>query len=274
MITNNDVNEFIGNLSQHLQVLITRIGNQESWSSDNEDDVNSLINELSEALEKTHPDTLSRASHLLLTNSAYFTLPRFLKFITFIAEKNPRAVNQMLSPLNKEKVVDGEVYLNTVLSRLRYLIQSILVSEIFSPETMKRVQLAVLEHERIKNSSETYGQKQAIPCEDNLDIDDFDNDMPYAAEDSEVTSEENQNIDSELNNSKTSYANDVANDIEKTEQEKTNDLSNIEVTDIDKSSNNHLKSEKHATGNKNYEFKKKAVLDLLNQIKDEANQSD
>ena len=285
MITNDQVNEFIGNLSQHLQILITRIGNQESWSSDNEKDVNQLIDELSESLENTSPETLSKASHLLLTNSAYFNLPRFLKFITFIAEKNPRAVNQMLSPLNKEKIGEGEVYLNTVLSRLRYLIQSVLISEVFAPETMKRVQLAVLEYERLKNKPEKVEteaepeKKEEITDEDIANMsEDFDMDMPFST-DSDSTdetdvveaSEDANVVEASEDTPETPTSGDEIN----TSSSNNDDFpTSLNIQDTPPADKEDETPKKKSAGEKDsYEFKKKAVLDLLNQMTEQADSS-
>ncbi|WP_218309917.1 hypothetical protein [Alteromonas antoniana] len=181
MITDTDIDDFINSLSSHLQVLIARVSSKETWSSDDDAEIKGLINELSSLLEKTSDTTLSRASHLLLTNGAYFSLPRFLRFISSLAERNPRLINQMLSPFTADKIPDGKVYLSTVINRLRYMVQSILVGEIFDPETMKRIQVAVLDHER-----ESLTAKPHSPAESFIDLS---GDEPFSSQDSTPTSE-------------------------------------------------------------------------------------
>lgn len=263
MINNSDVSEFVGSLSNHLQILINRIANQETWSSDNENDVYTLIEELSDALSKTTPEMLSRTSHLLLTNSAYFNLPRFLKFITFIAEQNPQVINQMLSPLNKERVVEGEIYLNTVVSRLRYMIQSVLVSEIFSPELMKRVQIAVLEYESLNESSKV-NKKPASDSADeeketsavsksdfDFDINEFDADMPFASNEDEQVKQEDETQGTVTPPEEHPEVSPEATASTSTEP-------NIAEGDI----KSRIKQKS------SYNFKKQEVLSLLNKLKD------
>ena len=263
MINNSDVSEFVGAFSNHLQILINRIASQETWSADNDLDVYPLIEELSDALSKTSPETLSKSSHLLLTNSAYFNFQRFLKFITFIAEKNPLIINQMLSPLNKENIDGGEVFLNTVVSRLRYTIQSVLVTEIFSPELMKRVQVAVLEYERLKKNVQTPPAAHTENKTDDILADDFESDMPFetspaATENTEKTTD------------------DIQSDIEaNTDSEQA--LETIETSDSDKPATEPNNAEasikakiKKKAERPSYEFKKAQVLDLLNKLKEES----
>ena len=251
MINNSDVSEFVGAFSNHLQILINRIASQETWSADNDLDVYPLIEELSDALSKTSPETLSKSSHLLLTNSAYFNFQRFLKFITFIAEKNPLIINQMLSPLNKENIDGGEVFLNTVVSRLRYAIQSVLVTEIFSPELMKRVQVAVLEYERLKKNVQTPPATHTENKIDDILADDFESDMPFetsptATENTEKTTD------------------DIQSDIEANTD---SDKPATEPNNADASIKAKIKKKAERPS---YEFKKAQVLDLLNKLKEES----
>jgi hypothetical protein len=148
MIKDSDINAFIESLSSHLRVLINRISEKETWSTDDHDDVRILINELSGLLDKTDEKLLLNASHLLLSNSAYFSLPRFLRFFALMSEKNPEMIQQILNPMNAQLIPDGSVFLSTVINRLRYVVQSILIKEIFEPETVERIYQSVLSHEK------------------------------------------------------------------------------------------------------------------------------
>lgn len=270
MINNSDVSEFVGAFSNHLQILINRIASQETWSADNDLDVYPLIEELSDALSKTSPETLSKSSHLLLTNSAYFNFQRFLKFITFIAEKNPLIINQMLSPLNKENIDGGEVFLNTVVSRLRYTIQSVLVTEIFSPELMKRVQVAVLEYERLQQNIHKPPSTHTENDVDDILADDFESDMPFETSTSskgiintkttDIHSVAEANTDSEL-----VLDADTSSDLNLKSTE--TDLKSTETDKADVSIKAKIKKKAERPS---YEFKKAQVLDLLNKLKEES----
>ena len=268
MINKSDVEEFVGSLSNHLQILITRISSQESWSSDGDSDVYSLIEELSDVLKNTKPEMLSKSSHLLLTNSAYFNLPRFLKFITFIAEQNPRVINQMLSPLNKERVQEGEVYLNTVVSRLRYMIQSVLVTEIFSPELMKRVQIAVLEYEKIDKESKTTDMpaettSQQTSNEFEFDPDEFESDMPFATDDAvKETSQPTEFVENESTDASTVQHTEASSDDSSPVENAITADSQETQTSAEQTIKNRIKKKA------SYQLKKQQVLDLLKELKE------
>jgi hypothetical protein len=167
MIKDSDINTFIDSLSSHLRVLINRISEKETWSTDDHDDVRKLINELSGLLDRTDEKLLINASHLLLSNSAYFSLPRFLRFFAIMSAKNPEMVQQILNPMNAQLIPDGPIFLSTVINRLRYVVQSVLVKEIFEPETVERIYQSVLAHEK---------KKKELAGIDSIDLS---GDMPY-----------------------------------------------------------------------------------------------
>jgi hypothetical protein len=186
MIKDSDINAFIESLSSHLRVLINRISEKETWSTDDHDDVRILINELSGLLDKTDEKLLLNASHLLLSNSAYFSLPRFLRFFALMSEKNPGMIQQILNPMNAQLIPDGSVFLSTVINRLRYVVQSILIKEIFEPETVERIYQSVLSHEK---EMQAHKETQAEPeVEASLDPQHKKNDI----------SEDNENINIDL----------------------------------------------------------------------------
>jgi hypothetical protein len=200
MIKDSDINSFIESLSSHLVVLIHRVSEKEKWSTDDHDDVRTLINTLSELLDKADETRLIKASHLLMYNSAYFTLPRFLRFFAVMSEKNPKIVEEILNPLNTQLIPDGAIFLSTVINRLRYVVQSILIKEIFDPETIESIYQSVLQHEKDSKQLHDYPAKAEVSLkgaeqrtansnvensntsnteEEDIDLDD---DAPYEAE--------------------------------------------------------------------------------------------
>jgi hypothetical protein len=198
MIKDSDINAFIESLSSHLRVLINRISEKETWSTDDHEDVRILINELSELLDKTDEKLLLNASHLLLSNSAYFSLPRFLRFFALMSEKNPEMIQQILNPMNAQLIPDGSVFLSTVINRLRYVVQSILIKEIFEPETVERIYQSVLSHEKemqahkktqagaeVKASPDPQMTKGDITNENERISFDLSGDEPFVPEDKE-----------------------------------------------------------------------------------------
>jgi hypothetical protein len=186
MIKDSDINAFIESLSTHLRVLINRISAKETWSTDDNEDVLALINQLSELLDKTDEKLLLNASHLLLSNSAYFSLPRFLRFFAIMSEKNPEMVQQILNPLNAQLIPEGTVFLSTVINRLRYVVQSILIKEIFEPETIERIYQSVLSNQAAIVALTVPKQTTNDISEDNEDINiDLSGDEPFIEENKE-----------------------------------------------------------------------------------------
>lgn len=147
MIKNSEVDEFISNLSNHLQTLVERISVREDWSTDDLSDVQELIDELSDKLDSTSSDIINRASHYVLSSSAYFSLPRFLKLFVSLSQKSPEIITTILDGANSGLLPDGPLFLKTAVHRLRYIVQSILIRELFDPATIDSIYIAVMKHD-------------------------------------------------------------------------------------------------------------------------------
>lgn len=178
MITNTDVNSFVASLSGTFQQLVETIGHKEDWTCDNDDEIQPLINQLSESLNRTPTVTLQQTSHLLLANIAFFSLERFITLVHVLSKKDPYLIASLVDDSTASLLEeDGALYLRTVISRFIHIVQSSLIAEIFDPIALTNIKYALQDA-----SSQSSGQSdnassdevlQSDPQNNNESFDDF-----------------------------------------------------------------------------------------------------
>lgn len=163
MISQPDVDQFIGGLSSTLRTLISTISQKEPWTCDGDEEVESLITQLDDILDSVSPAVLAKASHLMLANSAYFSLERFICFISLVSKKDPFIVGNILDKETAALITDGQLYLKTVVDRLMHLVQTTLIQEIFDPVAIQNLNYAILENAGLSDDDSTKDSSSQLP---------------------------------------------------------------------------------------------------------------
>lgn len=142
MINDNKIKTWMTMLGS-LSTVIHDARLREDWPSDDESDVVSIINEISDILDILKAeDKLSRLESVddatLLGVLAMFSFPRAVRLIQLIGE---RSSSKLTNVLSKRLVTDdqSEKYLTILYARIVYLSKTQLLSKLFSSQRFSEI---------------------------------------------------------------------------------------------------------------------------------------
>lgn len=146
MINNNNIRTWMTMLGS-LSTVIHDARLREDWPSDDESEVESLINDISDILDVLKAEErLSQLENVddatLLGVLAMFSFPRAVRLIQLIGE---RSSSKLTNVLSKRLVTDEqtEKYLTILYARIVYLSKTQLLSKLFNSQRFTEIATAM-----------------------------------------------------------------------------------------------------------------------------------
>jgi hypothetical protein len=137
MLKDLDVQLFLNTLPPSVKILVNAVSNKETWPQDDEADVNSAINELSDIITEQEEILIFADNASALSSIALMKMNRAILLLSIILKYKPNFISEILNePGETGKDVQHKVIL---VNRLTFLARASLINSIFSPQNSKLI---------------------------------------------------------------------------------------------------------------------------------------